>query len=434
MFANSKAVRTDELKMPRISTSRPIRTGDVDRPVLGQKKAVSLDQISLGLERDEAFGSVAVKVGHGRKVSRGTNNLSSSARAHKRINSGENHLLASSMSGAAASISRSTGHKSGLALSLSPGVPAPDFASNSSISSLSSANLTPPGSAFSPAGPPIFEDVKPLQEVFEQENATVTRKFKPRDSGVVLDDGFAKEGFVLGEDVKMGGLRPLYVRQIQAPMSTLKPMNARTKRPAMLKRTSSMGDERQACETPIMPVQPSWTIEPRPFEFLGESGIGLGLSKGEDKPSMPGTPVKRNAFTHSSSQQNHARLGVGHSISQPTLASGSFGHSAPAVLGERKTNKTIAPTATQRPMMMVPPSTKKAVASVPHLTLTTTSSPDSTNALDTDMSSPTIRVAEGKENVTVLLGRTDGEASDSDGTPTKGGGERHVLSGEFNEG
>lgn len=411
MFAPSKAVRPqleDVHPLPRLSNSRPLRVGD--GPVLGQKKAMSLDRISLGTERDEAFGSVAVNValGHGRKSSRGSNG----ARAHKRINSGGESGSDNSLSAAASGISRSTGHKSGLALSLSPGLTIPDFASNSSLSSLSTANLTPPASAFSPAEPPIFEDVKPLQEVFDQDHTTVTRKFKPRDSGVAMNDD-ENEGV---DESK------LFPQPRQLPMAGLKPMMNRPKRPAMLKRTSSMGDERPPCETPIMPVQPAWA-QSQPFEFLGESGLGLGLSKGDEKPSMPDTPVKRSTFT---STQTHAPHKVGHSMSHPTLASDSF--SPPTPLGEsKKINRTIP--------SMPPPGTTKKAGPVPQLTLTTTSSPDSPSGADTDMSSPTVRVSVGgKENQSIarngVLRTLGSEGSESDGTPTKGSGTRQVLAGE----
>jgi mitosis inhibitor protein kinase SWE1 len=411
MFAPSKAVRPqleDVHPLPRLSNSRPLRVGD--GPVLGQKKAVSLDRISLGTDRDEAFGSVAVNValGHGRKSSRGSNG----ARAHKRINSGGESGSDNSLSAAASGISRSTGHKSGLALSLSPGLTIPDFASNSSLSSLSTANLTPPASAFSPAEPPIFEDVKPLQEVFDQDHTTVTRKFKPRDSGVAMNDD-ENEGV---DESK------LFPQPRQIPMSSLKPMMNRPKRPAMLKRTSSMGDERPPCETPIMPVQPAWA-QSQPFEFLGESGLGLGLSKGDEKPSMPDTPVKRSTFT---STQTHAPRKVGHSMSHPTLASDSF--SPPTPLGESKKINHGIPS-------MPPPGTTKKAGLVPQLTLTATSSPDSPGGADTDMSSPTVRVSVGgKENQSIarngVLRTLGSEGSESDGTPTKGSGARQVLAGE----
>ncbi|OCF44504.1 WEE protein kinase [Kwoniella heveanensis CBS 569] len=465
----SSTSKTDSSRIPRLSTSHPLRARagtDAERPTLGlsTKKAISLDQIpTTGGGKDELFGSNShIHVKKTRPASTfgpsgisGLPSSSSQGRAHKRINSGEYHGLHSGNSG---SISRSFGAKS-LALSLTPNLgPLPDFSySNSSLSSLSTANLTPPASAFSPAEPPIFEDVKPLQEAFEQPNGTVSRKFKPRDSGVSMGD--ADE-----ERPKPKLLIP--------PPSVMKPLasSCRPRRPAMLKRTSSMGDERQAdmdVETPgVGPMMASgWPMKGPAFDFLGEGGMGMSLSQtqtgAEAKPSMPGTPVKKNAFAHSGSQQ---RQGIGHSSSQPTLGS-TFFDSETGPLEETSRSNMPPPT---RSTFVPPPSTKKPPPSVmkkrtsggiPALTLTTTSSPEwAGSGADTDdaASSPTVRLggsaaqsqaAQGLKPLTLGCGAGPGKGknvgsgrigllrrlsngpseSEDEGTPTKALGDRTAL-------
>ena len=110
------------------------------------------------------------------------------------------------------------------------------------------------------------------------------------------------------------------------PASTMKPSTfgaGKLKRPAMLKRTSSMGDERKAApslETPLYgPSMASGWPQNKPFDFLGEGSAALGLAlahngeNGNEKPCMPGTPVKKNHFVHPSNVGTR----VGHSMSQP---------------------------------------------------------------------------------------------------------------------
>ncbi|WVF67343.1 hypothetical protein IAT40_002097 [Kwoniella sp. CBS 6097] len=460
----SSSSKTDSSRIPRLSTSHPLRARagtDAERPTLGlsTKKAISLDQIPTTGGKDELFGSNShIHVRKTRPASTfgpsgisGLPSSSSQGRAHKRINSGEYHDLHSGNSG---SISRSFGAKS-LALSLTPNLgPLPDFSySNSSLSSLSTANLTPPASAFSPAEPPIFEDVKPLQEAFEQPNGTVSRKFKPRDSGVSMRDP---------EEEKP---KP---KLLIPPPSVMKPLaSGRPRRPAMLKRTSSMGDERQAdmdVETPgVGPMMASgWPMKGPAFDFLGEGGMGmsLGQSSGEAKPSMPGTPVKKNMFAHSGSQQ---RQGIGHSSSQPTLGSTFFdGETGPL----EEISRPNMPPPPSRSTFVPPPSTKKPPPSmmkkrtsggIPALTLTTTSSPEwAGSGVDTDdaASSPTVRLggsaaqsqaSQGLKPLTLGAGSAKGKngasgrigllrrlsngpsESEDEGTPTKALGDRAAL-------
>lgn len=409
---------TSTSRIPRLSTSHPIRaraSTDADRPKLAQKKAISLDAIPTTHD-DEPFGHPITALG---KKSRATSSAfvhpDSGRRAHKRINSGDHLSLAGS-----SSISRSFGQKSGLALSLtpSPGLGVlPDLASNSSLSSLSTANMTPPASAFSPAEPPIFEDVRPLAEAFETTNSTVSRKFKPRDSGVSM-----------GEEDKPQ-------RKLIPPPSVYRPALGRPRRPPMLKRTSSMGDERPALETPsITPnMQSGWpgaapTGPVQPFDFLGESGAGLAFNKSEQRPSMPDTPVKKHSYGHS-----HGGGPFGHRVSQ-SMSQPSLSSDALPPLGEStKPNVPIHP----------PPTARKPAPSaikVPHLMLTTTSSPDSPSAMDQDQPSPTVRMGPVSSATTLvaappsrvgMLRRTSSGAnsseSEEESTPTKGGGDRIVL-------
>lgn len=444
LFATTahKAVRIEDSRIPRLSSSHPIRaraSTDADRPMLGQKKAISLDAIPIVSSKDEPFGApVGINHGFGKKGRPGISGSitsSSSGRAHKRINSGEYYNLPPS---ASSSISRSFGQKSGLALSLSPGSlgPLPDFStSNSSLSSVSSAAYTPPPSAFSPAEPPIFEDVKPLQEAFTSAAGTVSRRFKPRDSGVSMGE----------EEVK-----PI----IKIPPPSAMKLSIRPRRPAMLKRTSSMGDEPhiQDCETPsIGPGQHSgWPAAPS-FDFLGDGavGVGLGFAQTDQKPSMPDTPVKKQSYASN-------RQRVSHSMSQPEMSTAT---TPPKTLGE--STKGNLPTAPRMP----PPSMKKpqmhtahlgsarTPTDVVHVTLTAISSPDSPSAMGTDGSSPSIRgVGHGTVKGTLGVGSRKGhptvsrvgllrrqssgmassdESGGEENTPTKGGGERLSLAREF---
>ncbi|ODN77503.1 hypothetical protein L202_04674 [Cryptococcus amylolentus CBS 6039] len=457
----------DASKIPTLSKSHPLRrragtATSQDRPAtLGQKKTISLDQIHRSASGDDAealFGSNSQINSHvrkarpsstfaissdGRPPPPGTRPASSTEhRAHKRINSsdrvGLTHMRANSAGGSStASISRSFGAKS-LSLSLAPNLGnLPDFShSNGSISSLSTNNLTPPAT-FSPTQPPIFEGVKPLQEVFQEEK-TVSRKFKPRDSGVSM--GSVEEEL------------PSQPRSLIPPPSVMKLAPSRLRRPAMLKRTSSMGDEK-AVETPgVAPMLASgWPGKPAPFEFLGDSGIGLGIgaNQADAKPSMPGTPVKKQAYKSN---------GVGHSVSQPTLGSDSFDCEMTAPL-ENSSKPNLPPNFAKPRNTMPPPSTQKpppsmmkrrpGTSELPRLTLTqaNSSSPMATE----DEQSPTVRAhgslkgisqmrnlslvnsrekgSKGKDRLGVL-GRSEGGVSESeeeDGTPTKSGDSKMAL-------
>ena len=185
------------------------------------------------------------------------------------------------------------------------------------------------------------------------------------------------------------------------------------------------------------------------FDFLGEGAVGssLGFSHTDQKPSMPGTPVKKHSYA-----SNHQRMS--HSVSQPEI---SISSTPPRTLGESSRTNIIA--ALPRPSVVPPQSTKKpqhlgsakTATDVLHLTLTATVSPDSPDATDTDHSSPIARVGSsglamaslasdslhgrGPISRVGLLRRQSSGAGSSDGseeerTPTKGGGERISLARE----
>lgn len=421
---------TTESRIPRLSTSHPLRarsgtTIETDRPALSGKKATSMDQISLSNDTDEPFGhpfNVAPPATGGKKLrsAHGSIGSTTSYRAHKRINSGEYHLAG----GSNVSMSRSQGLKSGLALSLSPSLKLPEFgSSNSSISSLSTNNLTPPASAFSPAEPPIFEDIRPLDQMCMPEQTTVERKFKPRDSSASLRE----------EDEPQTRLQP--------PPSVMRP-STYLRRPSMPKRTSSAGDSRRPdspVETPgIGPTSGSGWPSGGTFQFVGENGNTLNMRLGPDpneKPSMPGTPVKKQAYGG-----QHPR--IGHSSSQPSLATTAETYESVRLQQEAKRDRKSAPSA-----FMPPPSTKKPMPkNIPHLTLTATSPDSPGGGNETDLSSPTVRLSTGHSASNTLgpiaevpptgrvgllrrlssgVGSSDG--SEDEGTPTKLGGDKTAL-------
>jgi mitosis inhibitor protein kinase SWE1 len=424
--------KPQESRIPRLTTSQPLRarsgtTVEADnRQALGGKKAISLDRIPVPDDSDEPFGSPfgipTPATGRKLRMSHGPIGSTSSYRAHKRINSGDQHNLL-----AGNSMSRSQGLKSGLALSLSPNsLKLPEFgSSNSSLSSMSTNNLTPPVSALSPAEPPMFAPLKPLEEEsIIPEQTVVEHKFKPRDSGVSMGD----------DDDNKSKLHP---------HTSLTELGTRQRRPPMLKRTSSAGDERpidNPLETPSDGPSPSsgWPSGGN-FKFVGENGEAMNMRLGapvDDKPMMPGTPVKKQAYSG-----QHPRMG--HSNSQPSLLADwpESGPSRSAKLDNKRDRKS-APSA-----FMPPPSTTKkpSAKNIPHLVLTATSPDSPCNSMDTDMSSPTVRlsshaassslgpIAEVPSRVGMLRrlssGVDSGESSmsEDEGTPTKHGGDKYVL-------
>ena len=265
--------KASESKIPRLSMSHPLRARASTQsaatmpppppPALAQKKAVSLDRLAQVGEMDEAFGSVAaptsamgIGMGHARKSSRGQINTT----RHRRLQSSDGLAAA----GGTLGISRSSGQKSGLSANLNG---LPDFStSNSSLSSLATSHMTPPASDFSPMPLPVFEDVRPLQEAFDQPTTTLTRKFKPRDSGVAMSEP----------------------KPLEPPPSVLRPAAYRTVRPSL---NTAHLQSAQSQQTPIE-EEPRLAQAGPTFGFLGNSGL-LIHARSNDKLSMPDTPIKR---------------------------------------------------------------------------------------------------------------------------------------------
>lgn len=217
------------------------------------------------------------------------------------------------------------------------------------------------------------------------------------------------------------------------------------------------------------------------FDFLGEGAAGLGIgtkgASGDAKPSMPGTPVKKHAYGHSHGGGPFGHHKVGHSMSQPSLNADTFDLGTRAgneqIMGRLSLGAAVATTggtltesskvnlapgrgrrntlgqSSQIQLPLPPMSVKKpqVISVIPHLTLTSTSSPGSPSpgTVDADMSSPTVRVsstiltasslrsmdsAAPVERVSLLRRLSNGAGSsesEEEGTPTKGGGDRTAL-------
>ncbi|WOO81533.1 Membrane-associated tyrosine- and threonine-specific cdc2-inhibitory kinase [Vanrija pseudolonga] len=364
-------------KQPRNNSSRIPRLS-ISHPIrprsgsLAQKKAVSLGDIQVDKMEDSPFGTAFM---HARKArsSLGPAPVGFSGRERRRA-SGEQ------------SISRSVGHKSGLSLSLSAGlVSMPDFAtSNSSISSASSSSITPPPSAES-----LFENVKPNPEVFEAAASGIKQKFKPRDS----------TGSLPGAEEDRAKMPPPSVLRI----------NTAPKVEYSVKRARSLGN--RPIETPIEAP----TDLASKFDFVVEGVSSFAFGKNDDKLTMPDTPVKKQAFGGRSSGR------IQMSLSHPVL-----GTQQEVVYNEPMPSLS-APSPT--------PSSARKSPSVPQLTITATSSPDS--AMDTDEQSPTVplgsaRKANGEPTRLGILRRISStigssDCSEDESTPTKGGGEGKIL-------
>ena len=404
-------------RLPRLSLSQPSRTAP--RPTLPQKKTVSLDQLPTP-DKDETFGapiplSASTQSHMAQRRSRHGSAGPSTAHRHKRINSGEG----TGFTVPSASISRSFAQKS-LALSHSSAFgPLPDFASSSSsLSSTVSSTPTPPVTAFSPAEPPIFE----LLAYVPDDTITVTaipKRYisKPRDSGVSFEE------------------------QKPALLGLGKP-----KRPPMLKRNSSYGDEPQQVHTPgVGPsLDSNWpghakldggqpTLAPK-FDFLTDDESAKledareSREDVDDRPIMPDTPVKGRV------------LPPKQSLSNPSLAATSMLRPLTAI----DANSALPP----QPSFVAhsskkAPTTVKRTSHFPSLTVTSESSPSS--PLETE-SSPTVVARVRRMSVTngvpvpveplpsrvgmlrrASSGVGSGEESGDEGTPTKGGGARAQL-------
>lgn len=365
-------------RIPRPSSSHPNRTRDKLNGLAAQKKTVSLGDIQVD-KIDEPFGNAFL---HARKAraSMPVPHGGRSDRPHRRT-PGE------------ASIARSMGQKSGLSLTLlSPNAKKPELGSNSSISSISSASLTPPM-----ADEPVFEsnkhlfdNVKPNPEIFEVA-VGIKQKFKGRDSTSSTE-----------------GDRPL------VPPSVLR-VGTLPKGPSSVKRARSLGHR----PTELPAELPSDSLASK-FDFVVNGVSSFGFHN-DEKPMMPNTPVKRHAFAHTHPRSS-GRMAMSHS--QPALGTDS---------------SSIFASSTNMP----PPSTRKALPSmrklgseVPQLTVTTTSSPDS--LMDAEESSPTIGHGSASKRPLGVGGRISllrrissssaMEGSEDEITPTKGGGDASVLS------
>ncbi|BEI92297.1 uncharacterized protein CcaverHIS019_0411170 [Cutaneotrichosporon cavernicola] len=335
-----------------------------------QKKAVSLGDMQTDKLGNEGFESAYLL---GRKPRSSMPNTTGRGTSHRRETS----------------IARSIGQKSGLALPLhSPKPRRSELGSNSSLSSIASNGLTPPM-----AEEPVFEtskhnfdNVKPNPEIFDAA-VGIKQRFKGRDSTS------SNEG-----DRSICPPSVLRLGTIPGPS---------------VKRARSLGHRPTGLGIDV----PSDSLASK-YDFVVDRVSSFAFHT-DEKPIMPNTPVKRHAFGHSHPRSS-GRIAM--SVSQPSLGSGlDSGHVfAPKLaLHPQSTRKTL-------------PSMRKLSADVPHLTVTTTSSPDS---LMDDSSSPTMNLGSSKRLGTgagsMSLLRTNSssttEISEDEITPTKGGGSATVL-------
>lgn len=363
-------------RIPKLSSSNPLRPkSSTERSGgLSQKKTVSLGEIQLD-KIDESFGAAFV---HARKPRASMPIPSYSNRPNRREQS----------------MSRSAGHKSGLSLTLSP---MPDFSlSNSSLSSVSSSSITPPMSACS-----MFEDIKPNLEVIEAiTSAGIKNKFRARDSiGSATDDS---------DRVKMPP--PSVLRAGTLP---------RTEAPGpLVKRARSLGHR------PVANAADAVESLASKFDFVVEGVSAFGL-QGDEKPVMPGTPVKRHTYN-----QTHQRSGrMALSLSHPSLGTHSAGEHGMFTLPPGSAAKPQPP-----PSVLKIPSLHKMMPDVPQLTVTSISSPESGMDTDDVNGSPTVHLGSEKRpqpGRLSLLRRASGsssvECSEEEMTPTKGGLDRYML-------
>lgn len=342
-----------------------------------QKKAVSLGDIQVD-KLDEPFGNAFL---HARKAraSMPVSHAGRPDRPHRRT-PGEG------------SIARSMGQKSGLSLTLlSPNPRRPELGSNSSISSISSASLTPPmtDEPVFESNRHMFDNVKPNPEIFEAA-VGIKQKFKGRDS----------------TSSNEGGDRPL------VPPSVLR-VGTLPKGLTSVKRARSLGH--RPTELPVEMPHDSLASK---FDFVVNGVSSFGFHN-DEKPIMPNTPVKRHAFAHTHPRSS-GRIAMSHS--QPALSSDSDSIFAPSI--------PMAPPSSRKPL----PSMRKLSADVPQLMVTTTSSPDSIMDAD-ESSSPTLGHGSIKRSHCgriSLLRRISSagalEGSEDELTPTKGSGEATILS------
>lgn len=372
--------------------------------------------------------------------------LSGWGNPHRRTISGESTIPAvpSGLANVSNPMSRSHGLKSGLADSVQPGSGRINkTVSTSSRLSLSSV-ISDPALTEDPASR-AFEEVKPLQTAFDaHEGQLVTRKFKPRDSGI----GFQQDAIPSG----------LKSRASKSNLSNiLAPPFIKPVRPGLLKRASSCGDERssssQAPERTPLEGPDSNSMWPSAFGFdFGRASLGSTV---EEKPSMPDTPVKKGSF--GAGAEVGAKVArVGQSISQPVLPTASlFSVMRPSIKSKARASAippqptfTATDPAGQTSSIM-------AIAASPawKSTVGNTSSPISpSDPYGAPCSSPTVRVSlkgtgtvgtvertvpaiatsSGSVRMGVLRrlssgGASGSEMSEDEGTPTKASGAETAM-------
>lgn len=338
---------TDEVFLSPHSTKTAPNGGDLGTSTTtGRRFAGAMDGKENGLF--SAKKSVSFEgLGQGSMLARSSLAPGSSARgksnAHRRATSTDQRALGGlsgrhstgGMHSQGGALSRSHGLKSGLAASASTagaGVPkslsTDSHASTASSAASSSTALTVPDVH-------MFDDVKPLAAAFEDSAGPVSRKFKPRDSGVGFADGAVAAAGQPGVfpvaivPIKQGdgnGAAPPPQSKMALRSGTggsalsIKPV-----RPQLLKRASSCGDERQSpVETPgLNPLGGSAWPTRFGLDFMASAQAANASADG--KPSMPDTPVKRHAFSLGGATSTAAAQGKPHdrvsqSVSQPSLA------------------------------------------------------------------------------------------------------------------
>lgn len=317
--------------------------------------------------------------------------LSGWGNPHRRTTSGESFTpaVSSGLVHSSNIMSRSQGLKSGLADTVKVGSDNASMAKSKSASSrtsMSSMNAISNLAIGAPQEIRPFEEVKPLQTAFEsQEGQLVSRKFKPRDSGIGLrPDTFQAPPPPSGSKADI-------VKIFAPPLGKLV-------RPGMLKRASSCGDERSSSSqpperTPLEgPNQAS--MWPAAFGF-DPARASLSSMAEEKQPSMPDTPVKKGSFGAEVAQK---AAKVGHSLSHPVLPTASlFSAVRPSVLKPKSRPPAVPPQptfTTTDPAGLT--SSISAVAASPmwKTAVSNRSSPISPSDMyDTQGSSPTMRVS-----------------------------------------
>ncbi|KAJ9114634.1 hypothetical protein QFC22_005509 [Naganishia vaughanmartiniae] len=369
---------------------------------------------------------------------------------HRRTTSVESSIpaVSSGLSHGFNPMSRSQGLKSGLSDTAKITASGTPLAKSTSTSSRSSLNPDiKPTTGLGQPKARAFEEVKPLQTAFEShEGRQVSRKFRPRDSGLSLSSStFAGVFAPPSHDEQMPNV---CVPSISRPI-----------RPTMLKRASSCGDERSSSSqpperTPMEGPGPG-SMWPTAFGF-DFVAARASLGNNDDKqPSMPDTPVKKGAFGTDATQKPK----VGHSTSQPLLATSSlFSVIRPTVHAKPRASVPFGPS--QPTFTTTDPtgrtSSIRAVVATPTVSLAVNgaSSPLSpSDSYGAQGSSPTVRVSlkgagtigtvernataiatsGGNVHMGLLRRLSSGAASSSEmsedeGTPTKNtGSERSML-------